>query len=329
MTPDLADSHCAVDSRTRSESAFVRVRSWHEIMIHDRRRPHHPRSGRLPSYIVQPSILLWREMKKVGKPVPETFSYASNTNERWLTADALLKLVRGPTRVERGERHFPMPPGASGRRGRRHRRGERRRLTRRVPNHRTDGGAVRSRLLPSACAGAMLIACSSGTAALHLAAMAIGLGPGDAAIVPSLTFLATANAVRFVGAEVIFADVDRATGMLTADTLRAATRDQISRRQDQNRAAGPSWRDEFADAEERTRRCSSHGRPVSQSSKTRADAALGAIAAHGTVVGDCAHSALAAFSTHPVARPSPPAKAGSSRPMMRRRDERARRLRNH
>ena len=48
-------------------------------------------------YIVQPSILLWREMKKVGKPVPETFAYASNTNERWLTADALLKLVRGPT----------------------------------------------------------------------------------------------------------------------------------------------------------------------------------------------------------------------------------------
>ncbi|MGH6979758.1 MAG: aminotransferase class I/II-fold pyridoxal phosphate-dependent enzyme, partial [Stellaceae bacterium] len=47
------------------------------------------------------------------------------------------------------------------------------------------------------------VACSSGTAALHLATMALGLGPGDAAIVPSLTFLATANAVRFTGAEVV------------------------------------------------------------------------------------------------------------------------------
>lgn len=44
-------------------------------------------------YIIEPSILLWRKMKTRGKPVPETFSYASNTNDRWLTADALLNLV--------------------------------------------------------------------------------------------------------------------------------------------------------------------------------------------------------------------------------------------
>jgi UDP-4-amino-4,6-dideoxy-N-acetyl-beta-L-altrosamine transaminase len=63
------------------------------------------------------------------------------------------------------------------------------------------------------------IAVSNGTAALHLAAMALDLGPGDAVVVPTLTFLATANATRYVGAEVIFADVDPKTGLLTSDTL--------------------------------------------------------------------------------------------------------------
>jgi len=58
------------------------------------------------------------------------------------------------------------------------------------------------------------VSCNSGTAALHLAALAIGLGPGDVAIVPSITFLATANAIRYVGGEVIFADVDPDTGLL-------------------------------------------------------------------------------------------------------------------
>jgi UDP-4-amino-4,6-dideoxy-N-acetyl-beta-L-altrosamine transaminase len=66
------------------------------------------------------------------------------------------------------------------------------------------------------------VACSSGTAALHLAAMALGLGPNDWLVVPSMTFLATANAARFVGAEVEFADVDADTGLLTGATLAAA-----------------------------------------------------------------------------------------------------------
>lgn len=65
--------------------------------------------------------------------------------------------------------------------------------------------------------GARLAAsCSSGTAALHLAALALRLGPGDAVIVPSLSFVATANAVDYVGATVVFADVDAGTGVMTA-----------------------------------------------------------------------------------------------------------------
>src|SRR3546814_4851528 len=60
---------------------------------------------------------------------------------------------------------------------------------------------------------------------LHLAAMALGLGPADAVVVPTLTFLATANAARYVGAEVVFADVDPDTGLTGPEhVLRAIAR---------------------------------------------------------------------------------------------------------
>lgn len=51
------------------------------------------------------------------------------------------------------------------------------------------------------------IAVTNCTAALHLMALAAGLGPGDEAIVPSLTFVATANAIAYTGATPVFADV--------------------------------------------------------------------------------------------------------------------------
>jgi len=66
------------------------------------------------------------------------------------------------------------------------------------------------------------VVCSSGTAALHLAAMAGGLATGKSAIVPAVTFVATASAVRMTGAEVVFADVDPMTGRITPETLSAA-----------------------------------------------------------------------------------------------------------
>lgn len=52
------------------------------------------------------------------------------------------------------------------------------------------------------------VACANGTAALHLAALAAGLGPGDRVLVTPVTFVASANCARFVGAEVAFADID-------------------------------------------------------------------------------------------------------------------------
>jgi UDP-4-amino-4,6-dideoxy-N-acetyl-beta-L-altrosamine transaminase len=63
------------------------------------------------------------------------------------------------------------------------------------------------------------VATSSGTAALHLALLALDVGPGDLVVVPAITFLSTATAARMCGAEVVFADVDPLTGLMTPETL--------------------------------------------------------------------------------------------------------------
>lgn len=58
------------------------------------------------------------------------------------------------------------------------------------------------------------VAVSSGTAALHAAMFALGIGPGDEVIVPAMTFAATANCVVFQGGTPVFADVDPGTLLL-------------------------------------------------------------------------------------------------------------------
>lgn len=69
------------------------------------------------------------------------------------------------------------------------------------------------------------VAVSSGTAAIHLALLLHGVGAGDEVIVPTLTFVATANAVSYVGATPVLMDSDQSTWTLCpellADTLRA------------------------------------------------------------------------------------------------------------
>ncbi len=69
------------------------------------------------------------------------------------------------------------------------------------------------------CAHAVALA--NGTAALELALHALGISPGDEVIVPSRTFVATAMAVARVGAVPVFADVDRASQNVTAETIEA------------------------------------------------------------------------------------------------------------
>ena len=70
--------------------------------------------------------------------------------------------------------------------------------------------------------GRHVVAVGSGTAALHLQLLAEGIGPGDDVIVPSLSFVATAACVRYVGARPVFADVDAATMNLSLSSVAAA-----------------------------------------------------------------------------------------------------------
>ncbi len=74
----------------------------------------------------------------------------------------------------------------------------------------------------AACNVRASISVSNGTAALHLAVVALGLGPGDEVIVPSLTYIATANVVRYQGAEPVFVDVDAATWCIDPVLIEAA-----------------------------------------------------------------------------------------------------------
>ena len=66
------------------------------------------------------------------------------------------------------------------------------------------------------------VACSSGTAALHLALLALNLQPGDEVITVSSSFIATANAVRYVGATPVFVDVELETGNMNPDLIEGA-----------------------------------------------------------------------------------------------------------
>lgn len=60
-------------------------------------------------------------------------------------------------------------------------------------------------------------AVTNGTVALHLALLGVGLGPGDEVIVPSLTYVAAVNAIRYVGATPVFADADAKTWQIDPD----------------------------------------------------------------------------------------------------------------
>jgi UDP-4-amino-4,6-dideoxy-N-acetyl-beta-L-altrosamine transaminase len=78
------------------------------------------------------------------------------------------------------------------------------------------------RKLAETVGAADVVACSNGTAALYMAAKALGLGPGHHVIVPAITFVATASAPHLAGAEIIFADVDRETGLMRPEDLEEA-----------------------------------------------------------------------------------------------------------
>jgi perosamine synthetase len=81
--------------------------------------------------------------------------------------------------------------------------------------------AAFERALAAKVGASYAVATSSCTGALHLSLVTLGIGPGDEVVVPSLSFIATANVVRYVGATPVFADVDETTQNLSAATIDA------------------------------------------------------------------------------------------------------------
>jgi len=141
------------------------------------------------------------------------------------------------------------------------------------------------------------VACANGTAALHLGMLALDLQPGDVVVAPAITFAATANCARFQGGEVIFADVDPDTGLMTPDTLAAALE-----RLDGRRLAAVlpvHLAGHVVDLPGVRRLAEPHGAQLVED----ACHALGTAMAFDNQperVGDGRHSAMACFSFHPV-----------------------------
>jgi UDP-4-amino-4,6-dideoxy-N-acetyl-beta-L-altrosamine transaminase len=154
----------------------------------------------------------------------------------------------------------------------------------------TQGPAVAAfeEACAAACGAPYAVAFSSGTAALHAACFAAGLGPGDEALTSGMTFAASANCAAYVGATPTFADIDPATWNVTAATVAAALSERT-------RAVIPV---DFA------------GLPAPLAEIRAAvgpDVAIIEDAAHALgarrpdgVVGDCAHADMTMFSFHPV-----------------------------
>lgn len=141
------------------------------------------------------------------------------------------------------------------------------------------------------------VACANGTAALHLAMLALDVKPGEVVIAPSITFLATANCARYVGADVVFADVDPDTGLMTPQTLA----DALERVGDRPlRAVLPvHLRGDAVELPALADLARAAGAVLVED----APHALGTTMRFGNVaetVGDVRHSAMATFSFHPV-----------------------------
>lgn len=141
------------------------------------------------------------------------------------------------------------------------------------------------------------VAVSNGTAALHLAALALGLSSDHAVIVPTVTFLSSANAMALCGARVIFADVDEKTGLMTYETYLEAF--EHLKRVAPHLRYGGVVAVHLAGRPVRLEAISNHARAHGGFVIEDAAHALGTQVS-GQPVGACAHSDCVTFSFHPV-----------------------------
>lgn len=138
---------------------------------------------------------------------------------------------------------------------------------------------------------------ANGTTALHLAALAAGLGEGDVAIVSSLTFLSTANAARFCGAEVVFADCDADTALTGPRHVKSA----LAKAGGKAKALFVVHMNGQACAmEEIGAFARKHGLALIENSSHAIGSAYADRSGKRHMVGACTHSDMATFSFHPV-----------------------------
>jgi UDP-4-amino-4,6-dideoxy-N-acetyl-beta-L-altrosamine transaminase len=144
---------------------------------------------------------------------------------------------------------------------------------------------------------AHVAACATGTAALHLSMLALGIGPGDMVVTSPNTFLADANCARFVGADVAFADINPDTGIMAPEALARVLETDSDHR---IKAVIPvHFAGQPADLPKIHELAEAHGSVVIDDGCH----ALGASYEHEGAkhnVGDSAHSVMTAFSFHPV-----------------------------
>ncbi|MCB9957448.1 MAG: UDP-4-amino-4,6-dideoxy-N-acetyl-beta-L-altrosamine transaminase [Rhodospirillaceae bacterium] len=169
------------------------------------------------------------------------------------------------------------------------------------------------------------VACANGTAALHLAMMALGIGPGATVVVPSLTFLASANAARYVGAEVRFADVDPETGLLTPDTLEVAL--QRGGAASVHAVVVVHLNGRCADLDGISKVTQRYGLKLVEDA-CHAVGGAGQVAGRRAMVGSCPASDLACFSFHPV-KTIAMGEGGAVTTRSQEIADRVRRMRNH
>ncbi len=140
------------------------------------------------------------------------------------------------------------------------------------------------------------VVCANGTAALHMAARALRLGPGTRVIVPSITFLATASAPHLNGAEIVFADVDPDSGLMRPQDLIEA----IARAGGADAVFNVHLNGQCGEIEEIAAIAHAHGLKVVDDACHALGAAF--VAKDGTVahIGANRFSDVSVFSFHPV-----------------------------